>query len=300
VRQLATAFVVVACLAIAPAVSGAAPSRDLWIGVLQDDLLVPVAWLVNGRWAFVDSDDDSQREELYYAEGKLPAQWLGGRALPSTWRAYLRNDPSKLVHVIGPLGHNRYDDEQRVVRTDSGLLDVGGGGNAYGVAIVGSVGVRFFREAPESDRQEVVRFLATRAAQEARAAIERHASSSAEDAQRWAALTDEAIDGGSFEVERMVAATERDGSVITYIEQIKYLMDDGMVHVRATVSKPKSRALRLMEIQADTSGGNYSGFEPLAILERDGISCWLTMVLNEGSDYVLGQPRHTDNDCRLK
>lgn len=297
----ATAFAVAICLASVPVVRGAEPSRDLWIAVLQDDLLVPMGWLVNGRWGFLDKYDDAQREDLYDAEGKLPARWLDDRPLPATWRAYLRSGTTKLVHVVGPLLHNRFDEEQRVVRTDSGLLDEDGGGHRYGTAIVGAVGVRFFREAPEADQPEVVSFLATRAAQEVRKAIKRAGVSSAENAEGWAGLSDEAIDRGSFYVERMVRTTQRDGSVISYIELLKEPMDDCTVHVRATVSKSKAGALRLIEMTADTACDNYVGFEPLAILERDGVSCWLTTVLYEdGVEYVLAQPRHVVNDCRLK
>ena len=300
--RLGTASVVAAVLAAGSIGRAAAPAptRDLWIGVLQDDLLVPIASLVKGRWTFLDSNDDSQRRELYYAEGKLPARWVDSRVLPRTWRAHLRNGDPKPVHVIGPLVHNPYDDEQRAVRTDSGLTDTGGGGNLFGIAIVGAVGVRLFREAPGADRPAVAEFMAGRAAQEARAAVKRRSASTAEDASVWAELSDAQVDSGSFEVERMLSATLGDGSVVSYLEELKYLAPDREVHVRATVLIPRSGRPRLVEITADTASGNNSAFEPLAILERDGVSCWLTAVLNEGESYVLGQPRHIANDCRLK
>ena len=68
-RHSIAAGIVAATLVTGVTIGAAEPSRNLWVGVLQDDLLVPVASLVNGRWTFLDSSDDGQRRELYEAEG---------------------------------------------------------------------------------------------------------------------------------------------------------------------------------------------------------------------------------------
>jgi hypothetical protein len=305
VKRLARAFAVALVIALAPVVRSAGDTDGmLWVAVLQYDLLVPVAALVDGRWTFRVSHDDSQREDLAQAEGQLPARWLQGRALSQTWRAQLFSGGTKSVHVAGALIHDRFDEELRAVRTDSGLPAEdrsGSEGPFYGVATACVVDVRLFQEVEENKRQGIVEFFADRTRREARAAIKRHAASSAENAKEWAALTDESIDRGSFHVERVVAATRRDRSIVYYAEQYSDLMADCAVHVRATVSKSPSAAPRLVAISADTGCDNFVDFQPLAIAERNGHSCWLTAVLYEdGVDYVLAQPSHTDSDCRLK
>src|SRR5262249_25771315 len=94
---------------------GAAQSSNLWVGVLQDDLLVPVGALVKGKWWHQDGADDEQRRALYESLGKRPAQWLPLRApLPKVWQARLFASPAmtQTLRIVGGLRSHELLDEQ--------------------------------------------------------------------------------------------------------------------------------------------------------------------------------------------
>ena len=137
-------------------------------------------------------------------------------------------------------------------------------------------------------------------------AIKRYGTSAAEDAKTWAALTDEAISQGSFNVEGMFSTTQRDGSVIYFVEQNKDYPPDRSVRVAVTVVQDPAHNLRLASIHGEAFSDNFISLRPLAILDRGNHRCWLTALQYEdGVAYRLAKPGNNSYsggalDCNLK
>ncbi len=246
IATLAVALFVVAALS---RVLAAERSRDLWVAVLQNELLVPVGGFVDGAWWFTSSPDvdvDTHRA-LYEALGKHPVEWPPAkRELPTTWQAHLSTGGTKIAHVKGPLELD--DDSGEIgVRTDL-VLPLREKYDAFllrGVAVAGDVSVHLFSPIDEgSFPRDVLRFLDGPAIKAGATAI-KSARGSGEAGNPWTAVSDQAMTAGSFLVEEMSSLAQRDGSTLHYIEQSKQPLPDCEVHVRATVVKSRSGQLRL-------------------------------------------------------
>ena len=278
-----------------PWVRAAESSRDLWVAVLEGERLVPIGAFVDGRWWYEPSydDDRDRRVALLDTLGKLPARWQpAGRPLPATWRAHLSSGETRPVHLHGPLDEDK--DTGRIGgRTDLVLpaRDQYEVFVTHGVAVAGAVSVRLFSEIEEGKRpRDVLRFLDAPASKAEREAIKAQGRSAAENAQAWAALSDQQIAAGAFQVEDMRSIAQRGGSTMYYVEQSKRPLPDCEIHVRATVVKSRS-GLRLTAIEAEPGCDNYVNLTPIAILERGGAACWITeQVLEDGVIFTVTTP----------
>jgi hypothetical protein len=309
-KRIAVLGVALLVLALMPRVHAAESSRDLWVAVLQNELLVPIGALVDGKWWYTPSDDNDPDRRLALLEtlGKLPVQWLpAGRPLPTTWQAHLLTGETRPVHLNGPLEEDQ-DSNEIGVRTDLVLppRDPSEVFVTHGVGVAGAVSVRLFSGIGEEKRpRDVLRFLDAPASKAERAAIKAHGGSAVENAQAWAALSDQKIAAGSFEVEEMRSIAQRDGSTMYYIEQSKAPLPDCEVHVRATVVKSSSGSLRLTAIQAEPRCDNYVNLKPIAIMERGGAACWITeQALEDGVIFTLTRPgiryAFAQSSCAMK
>lgn len=294
-RRSLCSLVLAAAAAGAPVgvvLDSAAASPNLWVGVLQDDMLVPVGALVRGKWWHQDKFDDDQRQVLYQSLGKHPAQWLPMRApLPRVWQARFFKSPTvaRTLHIVGGLRPHRRADEQYGVGVDLSLPAATPTDAVFsrkGVAWVGDVSVRFFEPVPQAQHAALVAAADTE--------IQRAAPGSAR-----------------MVVERALSSARSDGTTFYFIEGAsRFEPKDGRAacdfHPNATLLKDASGRLRVVDVSAVAAcDGSVVSFEPLAVLDRGGSSCWLTAVLPgnvvDGVEYELAMPGHTGRfDCTLK
>ena len=303
---LAVALLVLATFSRVPT---AEPSRDLWVAILQNEILVPIGGLVDGKWWFTSSPevDVDTHWALHEALGKHPVEWPPAkRQLPITWQAHLWTGETKIAHLKGPLELDS-DSGEIGVRTDL-VLPAREKYDAFllrGVAVAGNVSVRVFSPIDEgSFPRDVLRFLDAPAIKAGRTAI-KSASRFGDAGNPWTAVSAQAMTAGSFLVEEMSAVAQRDGSTLYYIEQSKRPLPDCEVHVRATVVKSRSGQLRLTAIEAEPGCDNYVNLSPVAIVERGGASCWVTnQVFEDGVIFTLTAPgiAHTyrKSTCTMK
>jgi hypothetical protein len=294
-KQIAVLAVVWLALALTRSGVAAESSRDLWVAVLQNELLVPIGAFVDGNWWYESSphDDLDRRLALDETLGKLPARWVpAGRPLPVTWQAFLVHGETRLIHLNGPLEEGN----SSTIGAPTDLVppphDEFAAFVTHGVAVAGAISVRLFSEIKEGQRpRDVLRFLDVPASKAELAAIKARGKSAIENAQAWAALSDRQIAAGPFAVEHMSSIAQRDGSTMYYIEESKAPLPDCEVHVRATVVKNLSGRLRLTAIEAEPGCDNYVNLNPIAILERGGAACWITeQGLEDGVIFTVTRP----------
>jgi hypothetical protein len=306
-----------------PSVAAKRSGRDIWLGVLQSDLaLEPAFALVDGKW-WADTDEDTdenrnarQRFEIVDRIGTIPPQWLPpGRPLPTIWQAHLFNGHTNTTQLSRAFRSSEFD--HLVVDTDLRAPAALGAPRAYpvleykGVAVAGSVEVNLFTAASRDKRQNVVRFLSGPILNAERTAIAKAASSSTEDALLWARVTKRMMAAGRFRPETVISSTLRDGSVVYYVEGAKSYSgpppeSDCQVRISATVTQDRAGTLTVRTLWAQPVCDNYVSYEPLAIVERGGATCWLTVrEYEDGYDYILTKPGWVSQetaslDCKVR
>ncbi len=300
-------------------------SRDLWIGVVAysdpySELmksspidssigLEPIAALVGGRWWFRTHDNDVEMA-IEATVGKIPAQWLPvGTELPSVWQAHRFNARNVTLRTSGPLSRAR-DDFELVVKTDLEIAREGKDTDydPKGVAAAGDVNVRLFADLPASAHGELLRFLAPAMLAAERAEIGKRAGGAKgvegafpDDADTKRILNQ--LTTARFETYiAKTAMTSRDSVYI--IEGSKSLATGHRdvpivsIHTGAGARQDRSGKLHLLGSWSYlNSNENAHGNQPLAVLERNGVSCWLIgHALEGGTQYVLTRPGQIDPD----
>jgi hypothetical protein len=317
-------------IAVAIALSGNAPAagdaRDLWIGVVglsdpygnyarrrgstavdPSTVLRPIAALIGGNWWFTSYfQDDTVDRALRQALGKEPAQWLPpGTALPSNWQARLFDNRRVKVRATGPLRRlgDGYDENTLVVNTDLKLTrarftepDV----DAHGVATAGDVRVELFEDLPASTHAELLRFVEPNLQKEIQRRVNEAKGIELEfpndpDAKQMLGL----FASAPFEVTLARTAIER-GAPVYVIEGAKAVAtksNNGIsIHTGAAARRDRAGALHMIGAWSYlNTNDNAHGNHPLAVLERNGESCWLIAhTLEGGYEYVLTGPGQID------
>jgi hypothetical protein len=81
---------------------------------------------------------------------------------------------------------------------------------------------------------------------------------------------------------------------------------DCQVRISATVTQDRAGTLTARTLWAQPVCDNYVSYEPLAIVERGGATCWLTVrEYEDGYDYILTKPGWVSQetaslDCKVR
>jgi hypothetical protein len=315
-RTLCTLLLALAAGSVAAAQTRATASSNLWIGIaFQDRSLEPVAALVKARWWFDDQDQaPEQHVELRERIGRVPAEWLPlGTRLPAGWNVHMRNGRTARAHTSGPLKKDAIYDEHLRIATDGPHLDKPSDRDLdvwepIGIAVSGAVDVRTFSHTVGRKKEDARRFLEPAMLRAEQAAITRKQSAGDETSAPFMTVTDRKLRTAKRRFEHDLASTQADGSVVYYVEGGKTYGEstDCGTRARAAAIEDGAGTWKILDVQARTYCDLYVNHEPLAVLERDGSRCWLTLrQYEDGVEFALTQSKHLSfgeepSNCRLK
>jgi hypothetical protein len=330
---------VLLALAVAPqnAPPAANSQRNLWIGVIIDAYqadpglrdgpklnanLEPVAALIAGRWWIRDVDRREPPADPSDIEG---LEWVPkGAELPSFWNARLFDGRRLPLRTLGAL-HQTLPYEDYAATTDLAFPGQGASDDheseTKGVASIGSVNVQLFADIPERSREELLRFLAPSMLEADRNEIRTREREQAglpdyKPAQ-WAGIRNR-LEGARLVVDTARWASSR-GESFYVVEGSKsvgtaYVIKDGKAiatgdyctHTWTGAAARRDRDGKLHVMSAWSylvCNELHVDHFALALLERDGESCWLSARLYEdGVERVLTRPGQMDAepDCDIK
>jgi hypothetical protein len=316
-KRLATALVVASLLTVGPiAHTGApAPTRDLWIGVLQHEVLVPAAALVSGRWWYFTNDGDDANRLVEYV-GTTPARWLPPNRLPVSWRAILFNGRTAWLRTLGPLFKRDSAGDEFGVHTD---LPVRGSSpseweeEVTGVAIAGAANVRRFKPVAGS-HSELWRFAAAAIVAAQRVSIKEYLQTpeGADHAKLLPSPADPISVTTPLEDTHIASSRLGDGADVYVIDGMNVIREKAaeltcFLRVNVAVRRDPSGTLSMVSASAWPHCQEIEvTYRPLAILERGGVSCWLTeLQFEDGVEYRLTKPAHAvfeanASECALR
>lgn len=282
---------------------GAQPSappdaRDLWLAVVGQGRLSPVAAYTDDRWWF---DGWVSDHEAYEARQKrihelaelVPAEWLPpGRLVPTRWAArlltgravnirtndrYAALDPGSLRE---PLSHQ----ELTVLTKVPWSTDRHSHG-AEGVAVAGDARMGVFTELPEQRHAEVFRWM-----EDDFAAVNNDAYANAfQLPPQLFGIKPEAIRAMKFMIEKVVASVGPDGANYFVLEGDR-IFPHGQdfacnAHSGVAIRRDRSGRQTLISRWTDDLCNDQARFQtPMAWVERDGEVCWLVRIGYEDGD----------------
>lgn len=302
-------------------------SRDLWIGVVEfrvpyqsygpqgaspldpSTVIKPVGALVGGRWWFDSRADQRVTDALLEGVGKAPAQWLPpGTELAVNWQAHLIGGRQLALRTFGPL--QIVDESQDLFVTSDLKLPRGADANendfgAQGIAVAGDAQVRFFTDLDASGHPALLRFLSAPLLAAERAEFHRRAAEAK--GLRAEGLQDAfPNDAETTMLRSQLASTPRQtnlaktstqqGAPVYVIEVAKqFKIRDGGVATLFTgagARRDRNGGLHLLGTWSYLDANEWAHENrPLAVVERNGRSCWLIAHAQEGGQtYSLTKP----------
>jgi hypothetical protein len=317
VSKLAAAVVLAGAGAVLPILRAAAaptPSRDLWVGVLQHSILVPAAALVSGSWWY-ETNDGSSANLLTERVGRMPARWLPTGRLPTSWQAYQFNGGARWLRTVGSL-FKRDAADTFGIHTDLPVVSLSAGDweeQATGVAIAGAATVRLFKPV-DGSHAELWRFAAAAIVAAQRASIKEYLQTP--DGPDMAKLLPSPADPISgikpLEDTHLVSSRLSDGADIYFLDGMNTISEKAgdltcFLRVNVAVRRDPSGTLSMVGASAWPWCQEIEvTYRPLAILERGGVSCWLTeLQFEDGVEYRLTKPAHAvfeayASECALR
>ncbi len=298
---------------------------DLWVGVLVFDTgtggnatpdadaeFQPVGALVDGAWHFEPENDAEAAVRLYRTFGRVPAQWLPlGRELPRVWRGWLTDGRVARFELSGPFRLRGWSDTYRVaarirsprITADRGVTD----STVAGIAVSGNARVYPFSPFgdEEDDRNDVppepirsamlnveVREIAT--------ALSR-LQPGEEFKRALAEVTVSRLRDASYAHTMLRVASLPRGQRVTAFEGSKALgFSGGCTHVHSGGAMATSDAGESVVLGTWTylvCDELHVDHIPLAVIERNGRSCWVTKYQYEdGVRFVLAPPGIVNDD----
>jgi hypothetical protein len=317
-----TKSLIVILIASATLLQRVAPvAGNLWIGVVgfrvpyqsigpqgqivsdQSTVLEPVGALVGGKWWF-DSSRTNQTvtDAVLKTVGTVPAQWLPpGTELPSRWQAHLPDGRQTTLRTFGPLDF--VDGTQILVvasdlklrRAESDEDEI----NARAVAVAGDVKVQFFTDLDASSHPELLRFSSARMLAAERAEIQRKAAEFKGLENKYLSEVDiKSLIGQLTSTPRQTNLAKTallQGERIYVMEGAKTFKIRDIVAILFTgagARRDRNGALHLLGTWSYLDANEWAHENrPIAVVERDGKSCWLIAHAQEGGQtYSLTKP----------
>jgi hypothetical protein len=298
-------------------------SRDLWFGVvgyrpqyidgvkIRSDIdpttsLEPIAALSGGRWWFKSWRDDAVVDDaIADALGKEPARWLPpGTPLPAAWHLHLFDGRRTRLRLAGSLYVANALMSEPVVDTDFAMprtMQRDGDHDPKGLAAGGDVQVALFGDLPASRHAELLRLLTPHMLEVERAEIQRWLKGStgipvatAADAQVNATLSRFATTPLTVGLARV--ARQRN-ELVYVIEGDKRLgpKDDPRFLLSGAAARSVDGALQVLGAWSRFPAGEFGGSTAIAVVQRDGASCWVIgHGIEGGTRYVLTRPGQVD------
>jgi hypothetical protein len=295
--------------------ASASGPADLWIGVVSfrvpansigpgsstaldpSTILEPVGALVGGKWWFDSRTDQTVTDALLESVGKVPAQWLPpGTDLPSRWRAHLFGERQVALRTVGPLDIV-YESQDLFVASDlklpRGARSTEGDFGAQGIAVAGDVQVQFFTDLDASRHPELLRLFSARMLAAERAEIQRKAAGVfPNDADIKLLMSQLASTPRHTNLAKIASQL---GSPVYVIEGAKTFKIRDVVATLFTgagARRSSNGALHLLGTWSYLDANEWAHENrPLAVVERNGRSCWLIAHAQEGGQaYSLTRP----------
>jgi hypothetical protein len=293
---------------------GAQPSappdaRDLWLAVVGQGRLSPIAAYTDDRWWFgwfdgwVNDDEarKAQEERIRGLAELVSAEWIPpGRLVPTRWAArlltgraadiytndrYAALDPDSLREPLS-------DYELTVLTKMPWSTDRHRPSGAEGVAVAGDARLGVFTELPEQRHAEVFRWM-----EDDFAAVNSDAyANQVELPPHLFGIKPETIRAMPFHIEEVVASVGPDGASYFVMEGDR-IFPSGQdfachAHSGVAIRRDGSGRQTLISRWSDRICHDNARFEtPMAWVERDGEVCWIVRIgYEDGEMYQVIPP----------
>lgn len=309
--------VVLLCASVAVCAQPA--STNLWVGVLtyhgnsngeaisnRGGEFEPVGALVDGVWHF-EREGDPDLVRLWASYGRTPPRWLPvGRALPRTWRAWLTDGRTTTFALKGPFRPTGAFDTARIaVSITLPAPTAGHSEQVAGVAVAGEVQVQSFApfsgevgQSGDDVPLELLRHAMVKAELRELATLVPLKLPGDEGRRVLSAVTETALDAARYQYTMTRSVTTPAGAAYTVFEGSKALgaMNDCLLHSGgATIVTPGTDPVVLGAWSYLNCNEIHVDHVPLAVLTRNGRSCWLfNYQYEDGQRLVLRPPGDVD------
>jgi hypothetical protein len=290
--------------------------NDLWFASLDElgDLHIAVAIIDGKRWDGWPEQVGGSPTIPSDVDG-ISAEWLPpGRKFPTVWQAHLFNGNTLAFKATG-MKRDVYGD-LNIVTTNltraalsPTLRDFASEEGVSGLAVVGDIKATLFRPMTRDEQKRVLTTLEPRLSEAELKAIANLSAESGESREEAAEFKEALTRPEGLIVTHAVAVTQNDNVRFFSVELDKrYAVPERlpvyMTRFGATLSESASGNVQVLSLAAHIAGDKSASRFPIAVVERDGVQCWLAHdQLYEGFVLTLtspGQLLGASDNCGLK